>query len=131
MESGANPVAGLLGFWMLVRLVSLLGAVAGGLYALYCLSRVAAASERTAAALEMIAAQGAFSANSPDSQAPRYSPPDYTPPAYSPPNFVAPEVQPFTPPIPAQAPQMPPQMAQETPIPVAAVSDVTRGHGDV
>jgi len=100
MESGANPLAGLLGFWMLVKLVSLLGVVAGGLYALYCLSRVAAASERTASALEEIAGQNPRAAVLPGSGLPgsgELSGTSIYAPSHS-------QARPFAPPMPSSTP---------------------------
>ena len=52
MESGANPLAGFLGLWMFLKLVSFLGIAVAVIYALYCLSRIANNLDRVATALE-------------------------------------------------------------------------------
>ena len=57
MSEGGSPLAGLLGFWMMMQLASTLALLLGGLYALYCLSRAAAGMERLAAAVEDLTAQ--------------------------------------------------------------------------
>lgn len=70
MESG-NPVAGLIGLWMFLKLAGFVAVLAGGLYALYCLSRAASSIERVAIAMEDWIAQqnhragGAYGSSSP------------------------------------------------------------------
>ncbi|MDF2440010.1 MAG: hypothetical protein JWN98_994 [Abditibacteriota bacterium] len=59
MESsaGANPFGALLGFWMLIQLVVVLGLLLGGLYALFCLHRMAANLDRLASSVEELVAR--------------------------------------------------------------------------
>lgn len=47
-----NPLAGLIGFWMVMQLIAALLLIAGGIYLLYSLGRAAAGLERMASALE-------------------------------------------------------------------------------
>jgi hypothetical protein len=61
MSEGANPLAGIVGFWMLMQLASTLAMLLGGIYALYCLSRAASGMERMAAAVERLVAERATS----------------------------------------------------------------------
>jgi hypothetical protein len=91
MESSAtpNPVASLLSFWMLLQLAATMALLLGGLYALYCISRVASSLDRLASAMESWAAQrvSPSEASAPPSSSfplvppttPPYSPPGYTP----------------------------------------------------
>ncbi len=90
MESSAtpNPVASLLSFWMLLQLAATMALLLGGLYALYCISRVASSLDRLASAMESWAAQRVSSSEAgapPPSSFPLppttqpYSPPGYTP----------------------------------------------------
>lgn len=53
-SSGANPVATLLGFGMLIQLVVLICLLLGGIYVLYCLGRAAAGMDRLASAVEAL-----------------------------------------------------------------------------
>lgn len=48
----ANPLAGLIGFWMVMQLIATLLLFAGGIYLLYSLGRAASGLERMADALE-------------------------------------------------------------------------------
>ncbi|HEX8235338.1 MAG TPA: hypothetical protein VF600_05235 [Abditibacteriaceae bacterium] len=59
MSEGANPLAGIVGFWMLMQLASTLALLLGGIYGLYCLSRAASGMERLAAAVERLVAERA------------------------------------------------------------------------
>jgi hypothetical protein len=52
MESGGNPIIGLVGFWMFLKLVGVLTVVASVIYGLYCLTRIHANLERLAKAVE-------------------------------------------------------------------------------
>ncbi len=53
MESNsANPVAGILGFWMFMQLATILAMLLGGVYVLYCLGRAASGLDRLASAVE-------------------------------------------------------------------------------
>jgi hypothetical protein len=54
-EAGTSPILGLMGFWMMMGLVSTLALVLGGLYTLYCLARCASSMDRLAAAMEELA----------------------------------------------------------------------------
>ena len=56
MGEGSNPLGALLGFWMLMQLVSVLLTLIGGLYGLWCLNRLASSSEQNTANLERLAA---------------------------------------------------------------------------
>jgi hypothetical protein len=56
MGEGSNPVGAFLGFWMLMQLVSVLLTLIGGLYALWCLNRLASSSEQNLVTLERLAA---------------------------------------------------------------------------
>jgi hypothetical protein len=51
-ETGTSPILGLMGFWMMMGLVSTLALVLGGLYTLYCMSRFASSMDRLASAVE-------------------------------------------------------------------------------
>jgi hypothetical protein len=51
-ETGTSPILGLMGFWMMMGLVSTLTLVLGGLYTLYCMSRYASSMDRLASAVE-------------------------------------------------------------------------------
>jgi hypothetical protein len=57
MSEGANPLAGIVGFWMLMQLASTLALLLGGIYGLYCLSRAASGVERVAVAVERLASE--------------------------------------------------------------------------
>jgi hypothetical protein len=61
MSEGANPLAGIVGFWMLMQLASTLAMLLGGIYALYCLSRTASGIERLATSMERLATERATS----------------------------------------------------------------------
>jgi hypothetical protein len=52
MSSGGNPFGAFLGFWMFLQLVSALTTLAGGLYALFCLHRMAQNMARLADSME-------------------------------------------------------------------------------
>ncbi len=52
MSDGGNPLGALLSFWMFLKLIGVLASLMGGIYALYCLSRVANGVHRVADALE-------------------------------------------------------------------------------
>lgn len=73
MSEGGNPIGALLSFWMFLQLVAVLTALAGGLYALWCLSRMASGVNRLADSIEtltaqQLAAQQNVSSNLPTSQ---------------------------------------------------------------
>jgi hypothetical protein len=70
MSEGANPLAGIVGFWMLMQLASTLALLLGGIYGLYCLSRAASGMERLAAAVERLVAERA----TPNLQTPNTAP---------------------------------------------------------
>lgn len=55
MESSPNPILSLLSLWMFLQLATTLGLLLGGIYALFCLSKTAASTERLAEAVERLA----------------------------------------------------------------------------
>ena len=61
--SGGNPVGAFVSFWMFLQLLGVLTSLMGGIYALFCLSRIASGVHRVADALEM-QAQNATQAES-------------------------------------------------------------------
>lgn len=108
MNEGANPLAGIVGFWMLMQLASTLALLLGGIYALYCLSRAASGMERLAAAIERMAAERAM----PNLQTPGMPPAGMSPREPQsgaggivvPPTYPAAAPQPFVPHVPPAAP---------------------------
>jgi hypothetical protein len=133
MSEGANPLAGIVGFWMLMQLASTLALLLGGIYALYCLSRAASGMERLAAAIERIAAERAM----PNLQTPGMPPagmPSREPQSGAggvvvPPTYPAATPQPFVPHVPSAAPtgsvpvgSAPTGVAPTGSVPVAPVS---------
>ncbi|HEX8551689.1 MAG TPA: hypothetical protein VF681_09060 [Abditibacteriaceae bacterium] len=109
MESSASPIGAFLGFWMFVKLVSVLGVAVSVIYALYCLTRIASQLERLANSVEQRnSAQNAVPQASP--QTPFYAAqPSVAPPVpfASPPPPVQPPVVP-TPPVPPPVAPAPP-----------------------
>ena len=104
MNEGANPLAGIVGFWMLMQLASTLALLLGGIYGLYCLSRAASGMERLAAAVERMAAERA----TPNLQTPDMSPreaPSGAGGIVVPPTYPAAAPQPF---VPQVVPNVPP-----------------------
>jgi hypothetical protein len=90
-ETGTSPLLGLMGFWMMMGLVSTLTLVLGGLYILYCMSRYASSMDRLASAVEELVkhqhgpvaeAQTPLTVPSvPSAPVPPVPPPAITPPA--------------------------------------------------
>lgn len=65
MSDGGNPLGALVSFWMFLKLLGVLASLMGGIYALFCLNRLASGVHRVADALET-AAQN--QANAPNAQ---------------------------------------------------------------
>ncbi len=57
MNDGANPIGALISFWMLLKLLGVLASLGGGIYALFCLSRIASSLARIADVLQWQAQQ--------------------------------------------------------------------------
>lgn len=57
MSDGGNPVGAFISLWMFLKLVGVLASLGGGIYALFCLSRIASGAHRIADALETSLAQ--------------------------------------------------------------------------
>lgn len=111
MESTVSPVGAAIGFWMFLKLVSFLGIAVAVIYALYCLSRIAAQIERLADAQERANQVGATPMAVPAVAAPPI--PGVTSPPPLPSMAPAPMPQPVVPP-PAPAPPPPPPMPRTT-----------------
>jgi hypothetical protein len=111
MESNANPVMALLGFWMMMQLVLMLALLLGGIYALYCLGRAASGLDRLASAVQ----EWVNRQNRPPGSTPPVAPlgnfAEYRPPAPTPPM----QVQPVTPAAPTAPAEIPPASAPPVP----------------
>lgn len=81
MNSEPSTAASLLGLWMLLQLVLMLGFLLGGLYVLYCLNRAAAGMDRLASVAEawLETQQKAARPTLPPGTAPTATPREYTP----------------------------------------------------
>lgn len=106
MSDGANPLGAFLSLWMFLKLIGVLASLGGGIYALFCLSRITSQLSRIADAMESQAQQPAQNANllrAPNAQSftpteavappvfPSISPPVYVPLSTPPISSVPPE----------------------------------------
>jgi hypothetical protein len=114
MNGGGNPLTNVLGFWMMMQLVSTLALLLGGLYALFCMSRAASGLDRLASAVEDLVARGA---STPNAHLPGLMPADISMPGQT----MLVQATPFTP-MPSSA-MTPP--AREMPFSTPPISAAT------
>lgn len=116
MESTVSPVGAAIGFWMFLKLVSLLGAAVAVIYALYCLSRIAGQLERLADLKERESVSGSRPAAPPAAAPPI---PGAIPPVNLPSMSPVPTPSPAPPVAPPPPPPPPPPPVPRTTMPGA------------